>query len=276
MIYYPLIRGRQFDLLALAGLAKTLSPDIVPIIEPVKDLPALPRVAKAFAQARHPLYVIQNPQVGTYGLLEAPRHRVAFDGPWVQAARYFDAQPASLVIAATTAQLAALDKAQRVVVPDAARFRAAGHPQAIYLSDHYPTRAATEDYYRLQRDFYQYPKATLSGAGFADYPLSTHWYSETGYPQRAVALHLLYAENGMLYLRHFTSVNNADYQNPGAKFLEALAPLGPWLAAHPQAATPATAELLELYATRHFPGLGTVRRLQLSHFMTVMGRWLEA
>ncbi|WP_461226002.1 sce7725 family protein [Lacticaseibacillus suihuaensis] len=274
MIYYPLIRGRQFDLLALAGLATTLSPSIVPIIEPVKDLPSLTRVTKAFAQAKHPLYIIANPQVGTYGLLETPRHRVAYDGTWVRAARYFDAQPAALVIATTTAQLAALAPDQPVVVPDAARFRAAGHPQAIYLSDHYPTRAATEDYYRLQRDFYQYPQALLPGSGFADYPLSSHWYDEHGYPQRAIALHLLYQDRGMLYLRHFTSVNNADYQNPKAKFLEALVPLAPWLAAHPQAATPATTALLELAATRHFPGLGTVRRLQLEHFMTVMGRWL--
>lgn len=46
MNYYPIIRGRQYDLLALKTMAKTLSPHIIPIIEPVKDIPALVGVVK--------------------------------------------------------------------------------------------------------------------------------------------------------------------------------------------------------------------------------------
>lgn len=274
MNYYPLIRGRQYDLLALrAAVRSGLSPHIIPVIEPVKDLPALASVAAAFSQAQHPLFVIQNPQVGDYALLAAPQHRPQLS-TWVQPARYFDGRPAPLVIAQTKAQVQALPATQLVMAPNEARVRQLHHPHALYLEDHTPTRERTEDYATIQREFYQYPLATLPGSGFADYPLAVRHYEPRGYPQRAIALHLLVPQGKTLWLQHFVSVNNADFSQPAAKFLEATAPLPAWLAAHPAAQTPALAQLLQLAARHHFPGLGTLRKLQLEHFLTIMGSWL--
>lgn len=71
-------------------------------------------------------------------------------------------------------------------------------------------------------------------------------------------------------------MNNDDYSNPGAKFFETLAPLRAWLTVHPDAATSATTELLALGARHHFPGLGTIRKLELMHWLTVYDRWLAA
>lgn len=278
MNYYPLIRGKQADLLAIReAVQHDLSPHIIPIIEPVKDNAALPSTVAAFAAAHHPLYVIANPQVGTFGLLAAPKHPLPAVLPApIRSARYFDAQPAPLIIASTMAEALALSSRQAVVLPNEARYRALGKPQAIYLGDWYPTRDRTEDYYRVQTELYQYPKATLSGAGWADYPNSTHHYEEGGYPQRAIALHLLFSHAEALYWRHFVSVNNADFSQPQQKFFEAVAPLPAWLANQPAAATAATDQLLALAAARHFPGLGKLRELQIRHNLTIIGRWLAA
>lgn len=274
MKYYPLIRGRQYDLLALAQMADTLSPNIIPVLEPVKDIAALPKLVAAFAKAKHPLYLIENPQVGQYGLLDQPKHALPDPLPLpIQAARYYDPLEAPLLITQTKQQVALLPKRQLAIVPNTARVRALHHKLAIYLEDHYPTRARTEDYYQIQDELYQYPITALPGVGFADYPLSTHHYDEHGYPQRAIALHLLYPRQGALWLHHFVSVNNDDYSAPGEKFFEALTTLQPFLAMHPDAATPATEALLAL---DHFPGLGTLRRLQLQHWLTIIGRWLAA
>lgn len=273
MDYFPLIRGRQYDLLALQASLTTLSPHIKPIIEPVKDIAALPRTVKAFAKANHPLYIVANPQVGQYGLLATPRHSLPDPlPPPVATARYFDPYPAALTITQTKAQVQLLAPTQLALIPNAARMRASHHPQAVYLEDHYPTRDRTEDYYHVQDELYQYPVATLPGIGFADYPLSTRHYSDTGYPQRAIAIHLLYPRNGMLWLHHFVSVNNQDFRNPATKFFEARTPIAAWLKTQPQAATPALADLLAL---DHFPGLGTIRKLQLRHWLTIIGRWLD-
>lgn len=272
MNYYPLIRGRQYDLLALRAAVDTLSPHIIPVVEPVKDSAALPRLISAYAKANHPLYVIANPQAGQYGLLETPRYPLPSPLPApVAAARYFDPLPAPLVLTQTKAQVRLLAPTQRALVPNTARIRALAHPQAIYLDDHYPLRPRTEDYYQVQDELYQYPQVTLPGIGFADYPLSTQHYSENGYPQRAVAIHLLYPRRHALWLRHFVSVNNQDYSDPGTKFFEAIHTVRPWLATVPEARTPALDTLLAL---DHFPGLGTIRKLQLMHWLTIVGRWL--
>lgn len=276
MNYYPLVRGKQFDLLALVdALQDGLAPQIIPVIEPVKDNPQLPAVVKAFAAASHPLFVLQNPLVGAYGLLAQPRHPVPVPLPApVQPARYFDAQPAPLLIVRTMAEAQALPAAQWVILPAEARYRALRRPHAIYLQDTFPVRDHTADYYTLQTERYQYPLASLPGAGFADYPLATQHYFEHGYPSRAIAVHLLVPDHGGLALQHFVSVNNDDFSDPAGKFFEALAPIPHWLAGHPTADTPALQDLLALATAHHFPGLGKVRELELRHFYTVMGHFL--
>lgn len=276
MNYYPLIRGRQYDLLALKEAVEkdALSPHVLPVIEPVKDLPALTAVAKAFTARKHLLFVVQNPQVGRYGLLASPVHRAALS-PWVRSARYFDGQTGALIIAETLAQVVALPKGQASLIPAGARFRRLHLKHAAYLEDHTPTRERTEDYRLVQREFYQYPQKTLPGSGFADYPLATRHYDERGYPQRALSLHLLFEQHDQLWVQHFTSVNNEDFSRPQDKFFEAAAPLPAWLTAHPKAATPALRELIELAAARHFPGAGVLRKLQLRHFLSVMGHYLD-
>lgn len=274
MNYYPIIRGRQYDLLALiASVKNNLSQKIIPVIEPVKDIAALPRTVQVFAKAQQPLYILANPQVGQYGLLAQPKHCLPQPLPTpIQTARYFDPLPAPLYLTQTFQQVQLLPQTQLALVPNTARVRAQQLSQAIYWEDHYPTRHQTADFYFVQDELYQYPLATLPGVGFADYPLSTRTYDEHGYPQRALAFHLLYIRSGTLWLHHFTSVNNQDFRNPGTKFFEARHSLAPWLALHPDASTPATDALLAL---DHFPGLGTLRKLQLQHWLTIMGRWLN-
>jgi hypothetical protein len=50
MIYYPYFRGRQYDLRALTEFAeRDHIADITPIIEPVRDVPALPKQSKCLA-----------------------------------------------------------------------------------------------------------------------------------------------------------------------------------------------------------------------------------
>lgn len=119
MNYYPLIRGRQYDLLALTAAVKSgLDAHIIPVIEPVKDIAALPRMVQAFAKARHPLYVLANPQVGQYGLLAQPKHVLPAPLPEpIQTARYFDPLPAALYLTQTFQQVQLLALAQRVYGP---------------------------------------------------------------------------------------------------------------------------------------------------------------
>lgn len=67
-MYYPYVRGRQYELLALKELliSGLLSKKIVPIIEPVKLSPTLIKSLDAFVEANREICFIINPDVGSF------------------------------------------------------------------------------------------------------------------------------------------------------------------------------------------------------------------
>ena len=67
-MYFPYLRGRQYELIALRELIDNdrLSKYVTPIIEPVKVSPTLLSTIKAFNEKNRDLILIRNPHVGTY------------------------------------------------------------------------------------------------------------------------------------------------------------------------------------------------------------------
>lgn len=67
-MYFPYVRGRQYELLALRELATNnlLGDYVTPIIEPVKLSPTLVNVMAEFIKVKHPISIIRNPAVGTF------------------------------------------------------------------------------------------------------------------------------------------------------------------------------------------------------------------
>lgn len=65
-MYFPYFRGRQYELLALKELAvkKLITNSVVPVIEPVKLIPALNNSLKAFNSSNLSIGLILNPNVG--------------------------------------------------------------------------------------------------------------------------------------------------------------------------------------------------------------------
>ena len=67
-MYFPYLRGRQFELIALRELVEKskLSKNIIPIIEPVKVTSTLFNTIKTFNDASHRIAIIKNPEVGSF------------------------------------------------------------------------------------------------------------------------------------------------------------------------------------------------------------------
>ena len=67
-MYFPYVRGRQYELLALRELASQnlLSAKIVPIIEPVKLSSTLFKTMEEFIKKEKKLGIICNPAVGSF------------------------------------------------------------------------------------------------------------------------------------------------------------------------------------------------------------------
>lgn len=67
-MYFPILRGRQYELIALRELVenKELSKKIIPIVEPVRLSSTLLSTIDAFNNAKSDIGVVLNPQVGNF------------------------------------------------------------------------------------------------------------------------------------------------------------------------------------------------------------------
>ncbi|MDR0853636.1 MAG: sce7725 family protein [Clostridiales Family XIII bacterium] len=67
-MYFPYLRGRQFELLALKELLdqNIISNKVIPIIEPVKFSSTLTNTIDLYNEKKHPIALIRNPQAGSF------------------------------------------------------------------------------------------------------------------------------------------------------------------------------------------------------------------
>lgn len=67
-MYFPILRGRQFELLALRECVNKslLSNKIIPIVEPVKVSSTYTKTVDSFIKAGKSIAIIRNPQVGSW------------------------------------------------------------------------------------------------------------------------------------------------------------------------------------------------------------------
>ena len=106
--------------------------------------------------------------------------------------------------------------------------------------------------------------------GFADYLTIGDSYSETGFLPYAVAIHLTYEHKGKIRIHHFVSDTNDDISDVGGKFYEAIEKLVKWVNLNNIKKTKALIEFENLYTSRHFPGLGYVKKLSIKHHLELM------
>ncbi len=302
--YYPILRGRQYDLLALQAVTQVpaLTQHLFPIIEPVKDISSLNKNISLWLKLR-PLGVITNPVVGDYALLTVKAHPLKtsiLTHPNFWQFQYFDATmtPKTLIqspnyglicanyhyLASHLAQLRQLAP-KRLLIPDEARFRALVNPLGV------PT-VTYNDPFDYQADFDVYlvePETSFSSlltlgqlyptaVGFGDFSIMGSYYSEYGAPQRRQVLHLmLLTAAGTLTLRHFVSFDDGSMGHQKEKFLDALAKLRGFVAHYPRTntLTPALKTLLAHFEIDKNPGFGTVKKLLLAHHFELVSRFLQ-
>lgn len=302
MIYYPYLRGRMYDLLALKELVekKLLSKNIIPIIEPVRDSKELLQTIQTMIKFQHPFSVIANPQVSVYGLNDTKLFplpdlsKLNFFYPSAILAADFSSEfvqtsgsQKSLLIAKDYELLKAYQKTRvlqtvdKVLIPDVARMQQLVFDKSVKLTDSLTFVKHVEDYQLLEDEFFEpadWYHQVDNFKGFGDYSMVGHVYFDKGMPSRAIALHVIYAtKTGELRIHHFVSNSNEKMSGQREKFFEALNKMIPWCQKNISGLnkTPALEELLSYAQQNKFPGLGVVKKLSLMHHFELMSRLLE-
>lgn len=306
-MYYPLFRGKRFELMAIRDALPKLQTNgkICPIIEPVNPGTGDMVTCLTALQGKIRHAVLVNPGVGK--IKKHPNVAANLIAPFLTATN--DLIPAFNVASNTTArQLNAfltLYQTRRVMLLfggtppwinalPAHLAKVQPSPILVFINGKEPAGhqamfqgfdlVLLKDGFHRHQTNAQYPPVTAfsdlhrtyqaSGyQGFGDYSIVGFTHRDGGGQAQTVTLHLTEERPipGPVVTNHFKSIGNT-VGNDAGKFLQALNLLVAHVNANPASFTYslACAEFIALHAARHYPGLGTAKRLSVRHHLELM------
>lgn len=308
-MYYPFLRGRQNELLALQTLLEkgVLSSSVIPIIEPVKLSPTLLNTIEKFRAHKRELVIIQNPIVGSYETDKknprnekyAEKEKTLFEkkDQYIRRAIYINEQTSMIIneyqekgynidnifaICLETDMLKFFKESLtntkcKIVVPYERAFRRISNFK-ILIEDRFLKKQRNAEYKKNDDEFFSddhlyYVEEKYNG--FSDYSIVGKEYIESGFAPYAVAIHIVYFNDEKeLRIHHFVSDDDEDYNDPAGKFYQALKKLHDWHK-NQDVDTIALREFEKIYETQSYPGLGVIKRLSIMHHLELMSQFLD-
>lgn len=307
-MYFPYLRGRQFELIALRELAenKRINEKIIPIVEPIKPSSTLLKTLQTFVNNDKEIAVIFNPTVGDFSkdikkmrtedskiagelydlLLNNEKIIKSYVMSRARVARLKedDNIDKHMIINMTRDSLddflEVYDESlpRYTLVPDDRAFRRVIPDTKILFEDNFNKRARNIDYLENPDEFFSDTHLYFQNenyVGFSDYSVVGEEFNESGFAPVAVAIHIVYLGNHKeIRIHHFVSDSNEGTEDPGGKFGEALEKLVYWCDENNVKNTLGLQGFYECYNSGKYPGLGTVKKLSIMHHLELVSDFL--
>lgn len=309
-MYYPYLRGKQFELIALRELSELIADTpqkISPIIEPVKNSSTLKTTISELKNKDINFNIILNPSVGDLTGLSTEIIKTVSgeigDYTNFQLAIIIDSQTGisdvrtllhdisfgfsgfSLIhfgINNSVGDIISTVEASAPVVNNIIYFNKTS--RRYYRNFPIDTRIGLDDYFNClskNSDYLSVPDSQFSEEhlfykddgykGFSDFLTIGDNYSESGFLPYAVAIHLSYIEDdNKIRIRHFVSNSNDDTSDIGGKFAEANDKLVRWCYENNIEETIGINQFKTLHDSGHFPGLGSIKKLSVMHHIELV------
>ncbi|WP_417857652.1 sce7725 family protein [Xanthomarina gelatinilytica] len=307
-MYFPYLRGKQFELIALRELCALFPQElnkISPVIEPVKASSTLNSTLAELANRNANFNLIINPRVGD---LEGQYERIIEIITSSIPAEYNNFQLAVIIDSKTERSITALIdfvnaldlnyngitlihkteiNSQNIellnnqlnIVYNVIYFSKTSRRYyrefeantLVSLDDYFEEQSRNADYLNQESDFSKEYRFYIQDGfvGFSDFLTIGDNYSESGFLPRAVAIHLSYLDNEQIKVKHFVSDSNEDVADIGGKFSEAINKLVIWCNEN-NLNTAAINEFRDLQQRGHFPGLGTLKKLSIMNHIELI------
>lgn len=306
-MYFPYLRCKQFELLALRELASKMgdSEKISPVLEPVKkSTTSLDRAIGSLISNDINFTLIINPIYGDFSGNNVPLIQ------WIKAKLedYSNFQigilvnqflnleiidqslieigysrPISLIHIHRINDIGSMadwvtDKEVRYNLYSenipARRYRGIITPLSkVIFEDKFIPQVKNSDYLKVPDEFFSDEHLFFEEdgyVGFGDYLTIGNDYIETGGLPFAVAIHLTYIkENSQIWIRHFVSDSNSDRSDVAGKFGEALEKLISFVD-EKRIHTEAVEEFRKYYEEGHYPGLGSLKKLSIKNHLELL------
>ena len=314
-MYFPYLRGKTFEILAVRELGSSLDDRIIPVFEPTTDpSESYARTRNAFrrlAEESKRFSVIVNSDSGeppppTSELVDIV-HEIEADLPNILMPA-FEIRPGQPV-----SQIASFSRefaSQRCIIvhrnhtlSDSAVENALdslSHPAVhIFLEGSIPVnvidgisaagKVLLRDGFKRRVPNASYPPRSNFGDllftyesrgydGLSDFSIIGDYYSAGGGPAKHVAIHLTEDEGNTIVANHFVSTTPPQKGDDAAKYFSALKRLVSYVG-EPLNANFDTRGMqcyYDSYVNAHYPGLGKLKQWSLMHHMEIFGRRLKA
>lgn len=307
-MYFPYLRGKQFELIALREVNTLMAQylaKISPIIEPVKNSSTFKRTLTDFKSENINFNVIINPQVGdltgsTKEILNILHSSLTgYTNYQIAIIVQENTKHDKIIEQIKESQISVggislihnsvIDNIQDIVSEYGKLFPVINNivdfnktsrryyrnfdPKTIVgLDDPFISQQKNADYLPIEDSAFTEEHlfyAQDGFKGFSDYLTIGDNYSESGMLPFAVAIHLSYEYDKKIRIKHFVSDSNDDRADIAGKFAEALTKLITWCKAHTKTSQAIT-EFEELHRTGHFPGLGSIKKLSIMHHIELV------
>ncbi|MDR2145840.1 MAG: sce7725 family protein [Tannerella sp.] len=256
-MYYPYLRGKQFELIALREFADLYDNyKVIPIIEPVKAaFNSMVLAVSAMKKKGLKFVVILNPQVGDIigqmqiietGLADVLPDRTVWSPAFIvnnnnhqQIITQINNQNYQHVFlickdnldtsALTLAQMIQMDNVTHIVSTASStrikRLAQRNSKSVIRLDDNFIPQRKNSDFLSIPEEMFTEEYNFFSDDGYdgiSDYTVLPSEFVESGMGPVAVAIHWTYEKNTeSVWVRHFVSDTNVDRSNVQGKFAEA-------------------------------------------------------
>jgi hypothetical protein len=309
-MYYPFLRARQFELIALRELAAEGITQglITPILEPLKETHNNLNLAhRVFHERSQKAFLVVNPKFGELagdsdfyikylasltGDVFSPAFHYRDNTKYIiQCIEKYGLSNCMLIcendIEVDDENFRLVSNSESVThitVNDPERNRSLkryiNSLQKIFirLDDLFEKRDRNSDYlevaeHRFSEEHIHY--YTEGYQGFSDYTILPSEYVEGGSTPRAVVIHLTYLNvQNEIWIRHFTSETNDSIANVQGKFAEAAAKAVSYCRQN-SLSNSAIIELEGYFDSEHYPGLGTVKKISIKNHLLVLGQYLR-
>lgn len=309
-MYYPYLRGRQFELITIRDLAlENALEKVTPVIEPVKEnFNSLNLANNIFLESGFKPFLIVNPSVGEVvgdkehflqyiNKLESSMYKPAFHYSdnteyILECIHKYNLEDIMIIglddftKEDSLIELCSNNSISHIMLLEPHRYRSLDRKikdlNKIYirLDDLFERQQKNADYlgipaHKFSEEHLYYKDDRYQG--FGDFTVLSKEYLEGGSVPRAVVINLTYINeemNDQIWIRHFTSDTNDSISNVQGKFAEATRKAIKFCEELPLKNS-GTEELKKYYEELKYPGLGTVKKITIKNHLLVVKKYLD-
>ena len=309
-MYYPYLRGKQFELIALREFADKYSDyKVVPIIEPVKSaFNSMILAINTMKEKGLKFVLILNPQVGdikdnTALIEQSLANELADNNSWFPAFIVTNNNQEKLYThinekqynnvflickdnldtsAQSLLQLFAMQNITNIIINAnnnrLKRLANRNNKFVIRLDDSFIQQNKNSDYVHIPEEMFseEYKYFEEDGfAGISDYTTLPSDFIDGGMLPFAIAIHWTYEKGSdTIWVKHFVSDNNDGRENIQGKFLEAGQKAVAFFNSTQITSNYAIEEMKNFVQNSQYPGLGVIKKLSIKNHIELLNQIL--